>query len=964
MDTLVSIALSIPIVVVSIAALAGLAGAFVKLSGPRDGEDWRRVALTVAVGCVLGGAYAAAAVWRGGTSASWRVAGISAATALLLVFARCMVEGILRRAKGALRHRAETPPVGGGKPGGSTNFLGFTAVLAAAALLAFPESAAAFDMDYYTYKGFKETTSALKKIALIFSDSNYKGLAATAAVVGLGVAGIRFYASLAVTGLKGGMLGWVVPPIIGMVLFIAFIVPKGRLAVYDPVLNRSQIIDGIPDGVVLIVGGLNAIERGMVDMIGAGGAAGVGGGPGPAPAPASEGILGVLGDVVDASAADYTLQAQGVGFNAIAQLFKYPAEIDEDLRGNVYHYIKDCVTFEIQNKKQGLTLSSLKKSPNFVDEFAKAASPAIFTVTTTETVNWAGADGESQPKRTTCQSLWQKIAGPLTSAGTTFEASVAKMCVQAGFEATGSGVAQCRKSVEGLLTVIFGPSASGLGTAEFFRQWEMAEMMRKVLLGDNLDAKAKAKTNTQAMSGMIAGGMQAHEWMPSVRAVTTAIAFGMLPFTLLFLPTPLFGRSVSLAAGFNVWLAAWGVTDATIHSALMSQAADVFAATRPNGMGMASMLVFPDATEKALALFSNARWMSMTLAGVFAMALVKFGGYAFTSFTQSMSGQAQSASAAGGAMATPEGQAGALKQTTTALPDMWNQSRWDLADYTTKGGLQGGAEMGRALETSDRMGGPVAAGDALGHAQAVGDAGLMARGSTVGFGGATAIATESAREELGREAGATAEERERFGRESTEMSTAKTRGEYRGLEGRAEDVAEKQAAQSVGRAGQMSVRGAGEIGAVGGASELEKAKTLKVAGAKQVSHMEANASLGKSGAFKDGAEARDNAAKLALKSLGVTGGQTRASARFAGGMVTSDEAGKMAALSTAQGHVPGATVRQGEAAAKANMLSLGATSQEATMAFANSAALAQGNKHDERNAEARGQGNVKVGVGR
>jgi len=46
------------------------------------------------------------------------------------------------------------------------------------AMLALPSVALALDMEYYVYGGFRETVSAFNKVALIYSDNQYKTITA------------------------------------------------------------------------------------------------------------------------------------------------------------------------------------------------------------------------------------------------------------------------------------------------------------------------------------------------------------------------------------------------------------------------------------------------------------------------------------------------------------------------------------------------------------------------------------------------------------------------------------------------------------------------------------------------------------------------------------------------------------------------------------------------------------------
>jgi conjugal transfer mating pair stabilization protein TraG len=102
-----------------------------------------------------------------------------------------------------------------------------------------------------------------------------------------------------------------------------------------------------------------------------------------------------------------------------------------------------------------------------------------------------------------------------------------------------------------------------------------------------------------------------NEWIPIIRAIMTAIAIGVIPFLVLFLPTPIVGKAASVMLGFFVFLSTWGVTDAVIHSAAMDYAARNFEEVRQSSFGVYAMAALPSVSTKMLAMFG----MSSALRG-------------------------------------------------------------------------------------------------------------------------------------------------------------------------------------------------------------------------------------------------------------------------------------------------------------------------------------------------------------
>src|SRR5579884_805508 len=97
----------------------------------------------------------------------------------------------------------------------------------------------AIEMEYYTYNGFNAVVSAFTKIALIFSDADYKGLFFTVIVLGILMGGVVVY-FIALSGGRVTPLSWTWPVGIGITLYLALVLPKGTLHIYDPVKNQYQ----------------------------------------------------------------------------------------------------------------------------------------------------------------------------------------------------------------------------------------------------------------------------------------------------------------------------------------------------------------------------------------------------------------------------------------------------------------------------------------------------------------------------------------------------------------------------------------------------------------------------------------------------------------------------------------------------------------------------------------------------
>jgi len=146
----------------------------------------------------------------------------------------------------------------------------------------------------------------------------------------------------------------------------------------------------------------------------------------------------------------------------------------------------------------------------------------------------------------------------------------------------------------------------------------------------------------------------------------TAIAIGVIPFLVLFLPTPVVGKAASVMFGFFVFLTTWGITDAVIHGAAMDYASYAFEDMRQSNLGVYAMAAFPTISLKLLAMFGVIRSAGIMLASFFTMMLIRFGGHALALLAGNLSRIAQTAGAQAGQLLTPEGSSGALNQQVQA----------------------------------------------------------------------------------------------------------------------------------------------------------------------------------------------------------------------------------------------------------------------------------------------------------
>ena len=100
----------------------------------------------------------------------------------------------------------------------------------------------ALDMEYYTWNGFDIEVEAWRILTLIFSDNGYKTLFFAVITMGIFLGGFSTIFGLMSGQKQGSSLSWAWPLGLGVVLYLALIIPKGNLTIYDPVVNKFQTI--------------------------------------------------------------------------------------------------------------------------------------------------------------------------------------------------------------------------------------------------------------------------------------------------------------------------------------------------------------------------------------------------------------------------------------------------------------------------------------------------------------------------------------------------------------------------------------------------------------------------------------------------------------------------------------------------------------------------------------------------
>ncbi|HBL23355.1 MAG TPA: hypothetical protein DDZ40_04485 [Deltaproteobacteria bacterium] len=552
------------------------------------------------------------------------------------------------------------------------------AIVVPATIVFFAGDVLALDMEYYTYNGFDSIVGAFQKVALIFGDNGYKALFFSVIALGFlfGALGMVMKA----IGGRYSPAAWAAPIGIGIIIYLALIIPKGTLHIYDPIKNRTQAVGNLPDGVIAVAGLLNLVERGLVDIVSTSGT--------------PEG---------------YQAQAGGVGFDMIFNLgSKGVVLADKNINASLQRYTEDCLLFEFLRPGTALTINGAMNNTDFVSIYEEAAAPAIYTV-------YYSAGGDNTA---TCQEAWANIKADISNINT-FGDSIKSQCADSGFDPTNPlELQQCRDTLTNLLNWLQGASYD---TLQVYQQTLLAQSLNDALLSVSPDTATTIIASRNTGTAMLSSGMFANSWIPAIRAVITAIAIGLIPFMVIFIPTPLVNRAVGILVGFFIWITAWGVTDAVVHQFAMDYAKKAFDEVTRNQLGLTAIMNFSTAGMKTLAAFASIRWSGIMLATVITGMLVRFGGHALAQLSGQITSLPQhQAQSAGMSAMTPEGMSRSLGAAEMAPSAMANAHKFSFMDRS-------------AAHTMDRMAKTQYGRDMANNFGGVGGASEMIATGSAGF---------------------------------------------------------------------------------------------------------------------------------------------------------------------------------------------------------------------------------------
>ena len=527
-----------------------------------------------------------------------------------------------------------------------------------AGIVGFPELAHAMDTDYTVYNGFLPLFNSFQRLALITSDANFKSLYAVGIVVSIFIAG-AMNAVKALNGKSSG-LAWAMPVLAGITVYMAMFSGTGTIHLYDPVLNKTGDIGGVPDGIIAMARVTNSIEVGFVDMI------------------STAGVPG-----------SYDTNAGGIGFSMLSQTGSMQAS-DPDATSSLGNFVTDCVLFEISRPGTTLTWNEVATTADlWGTTLAKAQNPAVFTQS-------ALLGGSA-----TCTDAYTSLKGYYTSPAN-MASMKATMCSQAGFDTTAVGLTQCSAIFTSTTTLVAG---SGDSPETYLADAETSSMfMDAIKSASPLQASALLANKSQT-SGVLSGFTAAAN-LPYYKAVYTAAMFAFLPVIIIFVPTVKCGAAMSAMFGIFIMLTSWSIADATLNGIMMDYAIGYFQGVAASGKSLYYYLSFPNNATLTMSQFGYMRPMAMLLAGMVTAILTKSASALIAGTGTAMRDIKNKSEQHAGTMTDATGKAAIMNSMMVGMKGLGNYANNDVHDLSRGALVAGAKEGGQSIGYANRMGSP------------------------------------------------------------------------------------------------------------------------------------------------------------------------------------------------------------------------------------------------------------------
>jgi len=493
----------------------------------------------------------------------------------------------------------------------------------------------AVQMEYHTFNGFTPIEAALQKITLVFSDLRYHALFFPIILGGGLLSFIRSIIKALGNPSQGvSFLAGLVPMTTGALIYLTLIVPKGTLILHDDVLNKNRVFDQLPQAVVLTMGSVNSVERGMMDIF----------------------------QTTTDPAGNYLLGAGGIGFDLVGKIAggDFLSLGDKLMQASLSNYMSDCLLFELSRTGTAINVNTIQSTDDWIGVLDQAVNPAVYTLMFT-TTNPEGV-------QMTCTDAWTGAGGlkGYFNNPANLETIRKNVCSDAGLNADNAQeYLSCQNIIDEHMKIAASNNTNPVASMDYIRQAYMARSLDQAL-SSGADTAAMAYANRNLMTQGLSTAMIAHQYMPVIRGVLTSIVILLLPILVLLLPTFSFSKVMNLIVGFFVFLASWGVVDSAMYSHAVTMAMGFFRQVAMHHTGYAAIMLTPDAAAQALGAIGMMQTASITLATVIA-GVFGFGGGAVIA---GLSGQVMSPVSQGASQAasvsTPEGRSRARSELESA----------------------------------------------------------------------------------------------------------------------------------------------------------------------------------------------------------------------------------------------------------------------------------------------------------
>jgi len=597
-------------------------------------------------------------------------------------------------------------------------------VILALSLILIPEAVLgaenALFREYHTWGGTIDVVEeAFRKLALIMSSQDYRGLFAGMAALGIlaGVIGML----LAAYG-RGVPLTWAWMQVllvlaVGGAIYLGFIRKTDTLHIYDETTNEMASVPDVPDGVITAAGFFNLIERGMIELT----------------------------DTAGVNGLSYRDGTGGIALRLLVDGFTRPIPEEVfpgELMATLTEYFKNCYVYNVGLHLADPTDLNYPANNDLRDPLSDGVHGSVYTVwyddnypggvTVKCSVAWLGGAAEPPHDSYTVPGL-QSVLGTYTDADLRVNNYWREVCQAAGFNASDPAVyARCtslildtlgRLMTDGTSTTFTGDNLSNI-----LRNRAIAESLWTALDELSPSLQIRMFANRRIDSAGIGVALMANEYIPVMKAAITAIFLGILPVLAIFLVTPLWKKVASAILGSFCFLCFWGVSDALVHAFMMGRVVKLFGEVASEGLGASNIVLIPTQAMKAMTLFGFMRMSTIFFAGFLSRMVFSFGGYMLAHFAQSLTSKVSApAQAAGDGAFSPTWQSSTTRQLMEAAASI-EASRWvvrELGDYhgysnlrrlTAATDLGAGALRGSRL--SGLYGGPMGAASATVEGQA------------------------------------------------------------------------------------------------------------------------------------------------------------------------------------------------------------------------------------------------------